>query len=390
MKTRLVSLALAFVGAVTVLIVFSTPASAETIYDNAYAINRVGGNFTGIKATFTVPSVEPTLPGPGACINHPLWVIYPNNDWVEIGIAKCYGEQAGKYHVYGGRLAYGQWQWMPASDQLNLGQQVQLEIRKTSSNTWEWFINGVSRWLQSSSAFTGPTNRLETGMEVQSYTFRAETATTGGIHFQVTIGGLYYPVDVWNPDTGDSTPERYYIYITPGIPSTQWTYGYGLPSLTNWNGAQTFGLGHKDVLMSPTGDVREAELYAGYFGIDNIVWKTTSDGLSNIYVVAWNQWDRVEWVMEIPSNPFRFHLIGVSDKPGPVLINVYVDGVYRAQVSLAHDDNARHLVIQDITVPGLKTHHAHAIAVEFANDYYGGGGDLDRNMFVDVTAILAP
>ena len=91
--------------------------------------------------------------------------------------------------------------------------------------------------------------------------------------------------------------------------------------------------------------------------------------------------------MEIPENYFLLYLIGIADKPGPVLMNIYLDAQYIGQMSFSNNDNHRHLSIKDFNVPSIKAPHPHAITVEFANDYYAGPGDGDRNFYLDLLAV---
>jgi hypothetical protein len=86
------------------------------------------------------------------------------------------------------------------------------------------------------------------------------------------------------------------------------------------------------------------------------------------------------------GSDYRFlHLIGIADRPGPVILNIYIDGYYKGQVSWSNNDNARHLTIGQY--PGIP-YGVHFMAVEFANDATtGSGADGDRNFYLDVLGV---
>ena len=71
---------------------------------------------------------------------------------------------------------------------------------------------------------------------------------------------------------------------------------------------------------------------------------------------------------------------GIADRPGPVEVEIYIDGRYEAT---AHWDNNNDCN-QDVAVeiPGL-AYGTHAIAVKFTNDYYNPGQGQDRNFNLD-------
>lgn len=354
-----------------------------------YAYNSGSGNFAGLKATYIVPSIDPEIFGSSNCINHPMWIRYPDGAWVEIGIAKCATDPAGKYHLYGFALPIaGTGYWSPFADEVNLGSTVNLELRKINSTTWGFYVNSILRWQVSHSNFDRATSIAQMGLEVASPSFRPSTARASNIQFLPAAFPNWMTWSAWNPNLEDSTPEGYYIGKVNNNAYDIQTWGYGLPTVTGWGGANTFQLGQKNMGKTRPLESREAEDYSGISHIDAINWKTAANGEQAIFAMGWHQGDKAEYIIEIPSNPFNLCIILISDKPGPILLNIYVDNVYRGQMNYwAENDNNRHVWCQAFNIGGLKVSHVHAIGVEFANDYYAGPGDNDRNFYLDVLGV---
>lgn len=134
--------------------------------------------------------------------------------------------------------------------------------------------------------------------------------------------------------------------------------------------------------VTPINTAREAERYWGHSHMDSVM--NTPFGQTGTYVAGWHPGDKVEYLMEFGSVNENLHLIGISDKPGPVLMNIYIDGYYKRQMQWVENDNKRHLRVDKI--PGI-TFGTHAIAIEFVNDQAGASGDLDRNFYIDVIGV---
>jgi len=385
---------LSFILVIGVIISISTITaplvSAAPVVYKSHAIDRQSGNFTGLKITYTLPSSGHQFRNANSgCINHPMWMTYPSGAWVEIGLQQCFNEANNTFHTYQFALAGGQGQWGPAAYQYTVGSTVTLELRKINTSTWGFYINGNQVWTKSHSDYTQSTGNVEYGLEVDSPAFGATTAYYNSIQYQTTLNGQYNNKNWWNPIMNSAAPERYYINGQANYPSS-WAYGYGLPARLNWSGVSFFGLGAKNLNVTNVWDSREAEDYSGLQHIEAIANYTTSDGQNKRYVAGWHQDDAVELIMQVTTNPFWLHVIGISDKPGPVTMNIYVDGTYRGQMSLTHNDNARHLTIATFNIAGIATNKPHTIAVEFANDYSTGSGDNDRNFFIDLIGITPP
>ena len=372
-----------------------------TVPSSHWGINYATGDFDYFQATFKAPSADAVLPlSSGACLNHPVWIKYPNGGWVEVGISKCPTDPPNKYHLYGfalGRVG-GPHEWMPFTGNENLislNQTVDIRMQKhpTDGSKWQIYVNGVLKWEPSFPEFNQSTSRIDLGIEAQSPMYRGSPTYLEWIWVRKT--GWDFPIlwPWWNYNSGSEWPERYYVRKLSGSTYRQYSYGYGLPSRTGWGGPNTLGLGQRirgKTLPWPNG-LRDAETYSGISGIDAINWKTTANGEQAIFAMGWHNMDRAEYLMEIPTNPFTLCIIAISDRPGPVLMNIYVDGSIVGQMSWAENDNNRHVWCQPFNISNLKVPHVHAIGIEFANDYYYYPGyydpDQDRNFYVDMLGI---
>lgn len=360
---------------------------------NHHSISSSGeGNFDYFQATFKVPSSDPDMPGvsDGACINYPVWIMYPDGGWLEMGISKCTTDPANHYHLYGYSSAVSGGWCSTCTQSLSLNQEVVITIQKkpNHNNTWQVYVDGQLKWEPSSSYFNNPTSHIWLGMEVQSPTYTARTGQIKSIYVRKTSWTMPALWPWWNYDGNSEIPYRYYSGRIGGSSYNQQSWGYGLPSRTNWGGANSLGVGQKLRGSTTAQQIREAEHYTGFSGIDSIAWQTAADGEQAIFAKGWHQGDRAEYLMDIPSNPFQLGIIAISDKPGPVQLNIYLDNSYIGQMQWAENDNNRHVWFKTFNVSGLKVNDAHAISIEFANDYYSGPGDGDRNYYVDLLAVI--
>lgn len=156
-------------------------------------------------------------------------------------------------------------------------------------------------------------------------------------------------------------------------------------SMTNGTVPSALGVGaYQSTSSTPVGTARQAEVYWGFGGMEFV--QNTPFGQSGLYVVGGHGGDKMEHLMDFGGAYQYLQLIGIADKPGPVTMNIYIDGYYKGQMSWSSNDNARHLTVKGF--PGL-AQTSHAIAVEFFNDYVapGGGDDNDRNFYFDVLGV---
>ncbi len=155
------------------------------------------------------------------------------------------------------------------------------------------------------------------------------------------------------------------------------------------DGWQTFA-GQTDSI-TPVDKWREAENFYGFTGTDS-AWKgldeITGYGWSGwgTYAACWHQGDLLEYLMEFGGQYNRLTLRGLADRPGPVKVNIYVDGEKMAQAAWSQADNQSHEIA--VNIPGIEF-GVHAIAVEFVNDYWDGSGndDGDRNLYLDALKV---
>lgn len=104
-------------------------------------------------------------------------------------------------------------------------------------------------------------------------------------------------------------------------------------------------------------------------------------------MAGWHPGDKVEYLMRFGNIYENLHLIGISDMPGPVEMNIYVDGYFKHTMQWAENDNGRHLRVDKI----LDIQYGvHAIAIEFKNDYCNcspWSNDGDRNFYLDILGV---
>jgi murein DD-endopeptidase MepM/ murein hydrolase activator NlpD len=150
-------------------------------------------------------------------------------------------------------------------------------------------------------------------------------------------------------------------------------------SLTDGNPKGIFGSGAQTDEVTEPNNWRWSEWFYGHQGIDRIAWMYDSCGGNYNYVIGGHQNDLVEYLMKFGGQYSRLVLRGMASRPGPVEMEIYVDGQYRGKTAWDADNGCN----QDVAVEikGIP-YGTHAIAVKFVNDYSPGGG-IDRNFFLD-------
>lgn len=174
----------------------------------------------------------------------------------------------------------------------------------------------------------------------------------------VGYGSRYTLYNGYRSMTNGTAPPPYPGWAVPGQRTDEWT---------------------------PVMTAREAERHWGIRHMDAV--STNPFGQPGTYMEGWHPGETIAFLMAFGGDWWTMlHLIGIADAPGPVTMNVYVDGYYKGQVSWSNNDNQRHLVIAYI--PNI-WYGVHPIAIQFANDYWGGPGDpnLDRNLYLDVIGV---
>lgn len=153
------------------------------------------------------------------------------------------------------------------------------------------------------------------------------------------------------------------------------------------NGTNSFSLngGTHTNDVTPVWTVREAERYWGHSHIDAVLNNPFSE--SGTYLLGWNRGDKVEYRMDFGGTYENLHLIGISDMPGPIEMNIYIDGYFQDTMQWIENDNSRHLRVDKIT--GIP-YGSHAIAIEFKNDYcecLPWSNNVDRNFYIDMLGV---
>jgi len=95
--------------------------------------------------------------------------------------------------------------------------------------------------------------------------------------------------------------------------------------------------------------------------------------------MGWHQGDLIEYLMKFGGDYSRLVLRGIADRPGPVELEIYIDGQYKARAAWDNNNDCN----QDAAVEiGGISYDTHAIAVKFVNDYYNPSMG-DRNFYLD-------
>ncbi len=152
----------------------------------------------------------------------------------------------------------------------------------------------------------------------------------------------------------------------------------GIHSLTGGLPKGTLGSGHQTDEVTEPDTWRWSEYFYGHQGIDQIAWEADSCGVRHNYVIGWHQNDMVEYLVKFGGEYNRLVLRGKASQPGPVKMEIYIDGQYKATV--AWDANNGCNQDTGVTILGLPL-GTHAIAVKFVND--GNGTGWDRNFLLD-------
>ncbi|MGD8613385.1 MAG: hypothetical protein PVI93_20380, partial [Desulfobacterales bacterium] len=157
-----------------------------------------------------------------------------------------------------------------------------------------------------------------------------------------------------------------------------------LQSLTEGEPKGAFGDGYQTDEVTEPDNWRWAEHFYGFDGIDSIAWTDTGPPCYELhnYVIGQHQGDVAEYLMTFGGEFNRLILRGMADIPGPVELDIYIDGQYKATAFWDDANNCNQDVAVDIHGIAYGTH---AVAVEFANDRWepNGDPDQDRNLYLD-------
>ena len=156
-----------------------------------------------------------------------------------------------------------------------------------------------------------------------------------------------------------------------------------IKSITNGMPKGKFQAGYQTDEVTEPGKWRWAERYYGFKHIDQI--KSQKDPCSkkrHTYAIGWHQKDLIEYLMKFGGDYNRLELLGKADRPGPVKLEIWIDGKKKTNVYLDKNNNCNQN--KTVQIKGL-TYGTHAIAVKFVNDKYDAkkGADGDRNFYLD-------
>ncbi|PKO23625.1 MAG: hypothetical protein CVU38_03320 [Chloroflexi bacterium HGW-Chloroflexi-1] len=152
--------------------------------------------------------------------------------------------------------------------------------------------------------------------------------------------------------------------------------------MTNGTAPTTLVGGQQTAEVTPVLTGREAERYWGFAHLDLVQANPFSQ--PGTYVVGYHQGDKAEYRLYFGGSYSNLHLVGISDRPSPVTMNIYIAGYYRGQMSWFTNDNTRDLETGSF---GGISYGVHPICIEFQNDYWQyppGGEEYDRNFYLDV------
>ncbi len=171
----------------------------------------------------------------------------------------------------------------------------------------------------------------------------------------------------------------------------------GPNSITGGEPRGSFGSGGQTDEVTEPETWRWSEWFYGHQHIDQIAWLAGTDicGLRqqmynyafaapkqqmHNYAIGWHQNDLAEYLMKFGGNYSRLTLRGIADRPGPVELEIFIDGNYAAAAVWDNDNDCNQDVAVEIA--GIP-YGTHAIAVKFVNDYYSPGTGEDRNFYLD-------
>ncbi len=158
-----------------------------------------------------------------------------------------------------------------------------------------------------------------------------------------------------------------------------------IQSLTAGEPKGPFGAGRQTDEVTEPETWRYSEYFYGHQGIDRIAWENDDCGVPHNYAIGWHQNDLIEYLMKFGGEYSRLTLRGKAHRPGPVKMEIYIDGYYKATAAWDANNGCN----QDASVDLLGIPFGtHAIAVKFVNDASGPG--WDRNFFLDGLLVTRP
>lgn len=184
------------------------------------------------------------------------------------------------------------------------------------------------------------------------------------------------------PPCSNEDPNGCYYSDLMSIP---YSLMYGLTSMTNATAAMTPPNTSQNISAIGFNQVRQAEQFWGNDMGHGLVNPHNQPGT---YIVSQAHALLAEYVVSYPYGASATLLInGISDRPEPVIANIYVDGYYKGQVQWVHADNQRHLV--SFSLPYLPQGY-HLIAIQQYEATWGSSADTTRWLYLDDLGVVPP
>ncbi len=164
-----------------------------------------------------------------------------------------------------------------------------------------------------------------------------------------------------------------------------YAYHPSAPGKSMMNGARTAvpPVGGPSNLVTTPGQTRQAEVY---WGVHMGLGQTSPFGQPGTYIIGPGHADMVEYLLAVGGAYRHLYVNAISDRPGPVDANIYVDGYYNGMIRWQQADNSRHLGHIDL---GDMPYGVHVIAIQFSEALFGSSPDQERKLYLDDLGVAA-
>lgn len=131
------------------------------------------------------------------------------------------------------------------------------------------------------------------------------------------------------------------------------------------------------------GQARQAEVF---WGNDMPFGQVGPHSQPGTYIISTGHATLSEYLVYYPwGTTATLYVNGISDKPQPVVANVYVDGYYCCYLDWNENDNQRHL---DSAPLPYKSAGYHTLAIQFREATFGSSPDTSRWLYLDDLAVV--
>jgi hypothetical protein len=179
-------------------------------------------------------------------------------------------------------------------------------------------------------------------------------------------------------NNGDPDKERnFYLDGLMVIPTD------AIPSLTNGLPKEPVGVGTQMNDITEPNTWRWSEHYYGLDGIEYILELTDQcSEVPHIYAGGSTSGVTAEYLMKFGGDYSQLVLRGIADDPGPVIMEVYIDGEVKTTAQWDDEDNCNDLAY--VKIDGIE-YGTHAIAVRYKN----GDPEKERNFYLDGLMVIS-